>query len=368
MFGNESNYMSLEDYGWDKSWAEKFSVAGEKLDVPARVISEHRSRYRAHTGDVDISAKAAGRLYHAPFKQSELPAVGDWVIVGDADIPGSAIIKGVLPRKSKFSRKVAGKNTNEQVMATNVDTVWIVSTFGADLNPARFERYVSLVVESGAIPVIVLAKADLVDVTQPSIDSLKERIPDVAIYPVSAKNQTGLDQLKQYIQAGQTVALLGSSGVGKSTLINHFAGREILHTASVREKDGKGRHTTTHRELILLPTGGLLLDTPGMRELQLWGTDDNLDKSFADIDELAAGCRFSDCSHETEPGCAVIAAVESGALAAERINNYMKLKKELTYLERKTDVQAEQAERKKWKAISKEQRRIAQQHKGNKKR
>ncbi|MBC8376485.1 MAG: ribosome small subunit-dependent GTPase A [FCB group bacterium] len=360
--------MSLEDYGWDETWAEKLAQAEDNRGIPARVISAHRSEYKVHTGETDISAKAAGRLYHAPFRQTELPAVGDWVVVDDTDVSGKAIIRGVLPRKSTFSRKVAGKNSNEQVMATNLDTVWIVSTFGTDLNPARLERYVALVVESGARPVIILAKADLEELTEPIIESIQERIPNVPIYAVSAKAQTGLNNLSQYIAPGQTIALLGSSGVGKSTLINHFVGHELLHTAKVREKDGKGRHTTTHRELIFLPTGGLLLDTPGMRELQLWQQDDNLDKSFSDIDDIAVECRFSDCSHETEPGCAVIASVESGDLSEERFNNYRKLKKELTYLERKVDAGAERAEKERWRAVSKEQRRYSQEHKGKKQR
>lgn len=349
--------MSLEDYGWDESWAARFASLDLGAGVPARVISGHRDSYHVHTGEEDISVQAAGKLYHKPFTRSDLPAVGDWVIV-----EGSTI-KGVLPRKSTFSRKFSGKTSREQIMATNLDTVWVVSTFEADFNPARIERYVTLVLESGAAPVIVLAKSDLVEDTVTSIAILEERIPGVSVHAVSAKTKTGLNALKTYLLTGHTIALLGSSGVGKSTLINHFFGRDILHTALVREKDGKGRHTTTHRELILLPSGSLLLDTPGMRELQLWSDDDALEKGFSDIEEIAAQCRFSDCKHESEPGCAVIKAAENGALPQERFQNYKKLTSELSFLERKTDSRANLQEKKKWKGISKERRRLSQEHK-----
>lgn len=360
--------MKLEDFGWDGTWQQKFDDFPEQRGIPARVISQHRSSYRVHTGKAEIKAKAAGRLYHAPFKQTELPAVGDWVVVDDVNSESRATIRAVLPRNSTFSRKVAGKNSNEQVMATNLDTVWIVTTFGADLNPARLERYVALVVESGAQPVIILAKADLADLTEPAVFSLQDRIQNVPIHAVSTKAEIGLEALVKYISPGQTIALLGSSGVGKSTLINHFVGHDLLHTASVREKDGKGRHTTTHRELIILPSGGCLIDTPGMRELQLWQRDDNLEKSFADIDAFAVNCRFSDCSHESEPGCAVKEAVDRGDISEERMNNYLKLKMELTYLERKSDVGTERAEKERWHSVSKERRRYSHEHKGKKKR
>ena len=353
--------MSLEDYGWDATWAAHLAGLNIASGIPARVIAGHRSEYRVHTGETDISAKTAGKLHHASASRSQLPAVGDWVIIETTKSDGQATIRSVLPRKTTFSRKVAGKNNAEQIMATNVDTVWIVSTFGADFNPARLERYVTLVLETGAEPVIVLAKADLAEDTDTQLETAQLRLPDVPIHSVSAKAGMGLEALGAYLLPGHTIAVLGSSGVGKSTLINHYFGKELLFTASVREKDGKGRHTTTHRELILLPSGGLLLDTPGMRELQLWGADDTLEKSFSDIDAIALGCRFSDCTHESEPNCAVNAALESGDLSPERFSNYKKLKSELKFLVRKADVHADRLERVRSKKRTKEHRQIGQE-------
>lgn len=351
--------MSLEEYGWNESWEEKLNDLAPKRGIPGRVISEHRNEIGVHTDTGDISARTAGKLFHKSTRRTDRPAVGDWVIVDDVDTGGNTIIHHVLPRNSTFSRRASGKSEKEQIIAANLDTVWIVTTFDADLSPARLERYVTLVLENQAQPVIVIAKSDLIDDMEPIIETLRIRLPDVSIHGVSVVNASGLQELRPYLTHGQTIALLGSSGVGKSTLINHFAGREVLHTASVREKDGKGRHTTTHRELILLPDGGVLLDTPGMRELQLWGTDDTLDKSFADIEVFAAQCRFSDCSHESEPGCAVREAAINGELDENRLENFKKLRGELKYLERRTNVRADLLERERWKSRSKEQKRYS---------
>ena len=348
--------MSLAVYGWNKTWAERLAAVDCGSGVAARVLSEHRDVYRVHTGSKHLPARVSGRLRHDSSNAADLPAVGDWVVVEHSGEDSDALIQVVLPRMSTFSRQTAGKRTDEQIVAANVDTVWIVSAFDSDLNPARLERYVTLVWQSGASPAVVLAKADLSQAPESVVASLTARMVGVPVHAVSVLDGAGLEALGDYLTPGSTIALLGSSGVGKSTLINRLAGSEVMRTASVRESDGKGRHTTTHRQLVLLPSGALLLDTPGMRELQLWSADEALERSFEDIEALARACRFADCEHESEPGCAVHAAVQSGELASGRLENFRKLKRELAHSERKQDARTGLNEKKRWKERTKEYR------------
>jgi ribosome biogenesis GTPase len=321
------------------------------------VIVEYREVYRIQTGTEELQARVAGRLRHAAESSADLPAVGDWVVIEHEGPYSEAVIHAVLPRASYFSRKVAGKRTEEQVVAANVDTIWIVSSFGRDMNPARFDRYATLIWQGGATPVIILTKVDLAEDPEPVVSELRSRVIGVPIHSVSCVTGAGLEPLSAYLSPGQTIALLGSSGVGKSTLLNRLAGREVMATSEVRAGLGKGKHKTTHRQLVLLPSGALLLDTPGMRELQLWDAEDGIEQSFEDIESLAANCRFADCRHETEPGCAVHAAVESGSLPPERLASYRKLKKEAAYFDRKLDARTSFNAKRRWKSITKEYRR-----------
>lgn len=345
--------LQLSELGWDEAFAAAFEPYEIQGLVPARVAVRHHGPYVLLTEQGEIGGLPAGRL-----REDELPAVGDWIAARPVPGEPKAVIEAVLPRRTAFTRKEAWRRSVEQVVAANVDTVFITTSFGHDLNARRLERYLTMAWESGAQPVIVLTKADL------AADPVEEALPveaiafGVPVHAVSSVTGTGLGALERYLGPGRTVALLGSSGVGKSTLVNRLCGREVLVTRELRA-DGRGRHTTTHRELVLLPGGALLLDTPGMRELQLWEAPEGLAATFSDVEEAASGCRFSDCAHDREPGCAIRAALADGTLDEERWASYRKLERELRALAVRQDARLSAEERKKRRRFARSQRNIA---------
>lgn len=314
----------LPRLGWDDGWAAAFHEHAFAPSIPARVAAQHRGAYDLLCESGELRAAAAARL----ARDDRLPAVGDWVGVD----PDTALVQAVLPRRSAVSRKEAWHAAREQVLAANVDVAFLVQALPHDFNPRRLERYLAMAWESGAQPVVLLTKSDLVDGAEAWIAEAEAvtlgACPVVALSTVTGEN---LDAPGTFLGGNRTAVLLGSSGVGKSTLVNALVGREALATREVRAEDGRGRHTTTHRQLLVLPQGGVILDTPGMRELQLWDAD--LGPAFADIEEAARRCRFADCGHEREPGCAVRAALADGSLSAERWQSYVKLQREQAALE-----------------------------------
>ncbi|HIK39721.1 ribosome small subunit-dependent GTPase A [Thermoleptolyngbya sp. M55_K2018_002] len=341
--------------GWSDRLAPHFSPYRAVGYVPARVAQEHRGRYQVYCETGEYSAEVSGKFRHLATSPRSFPAVGDWVSIAPSpDSP--ATIHAVLPRQSEFVRKAAGSKTEEQVIAANVDTVFLMTGLDHDFNLRRVERYLMLTWDSGAWPVIVLNKADLCPDLGDRLAELEEVAFGVPIVTISALHGEGINALSPYLQSGQTVALLGSSGVGKSTLTNGLLTQAAQVTQAVRAADSRGRHTTTGRSLWLLPSGALLLDTPGMRELQPWATEDSLSQTFEDVEALATQCRFRNCRHEQEPGCAVQGAIASGTLAPKRLASYQKLQGELAYLERRQDQQAQLAEKQRWKQIHKQLR------------
>ena len=345
----------LEALGWDDRLSEQFHQYSADGLVAGRVAVQHRGAYDVLTADGDLRCDVTGRLVHEAASPAELPVVGDWVAIATRPGEGAGTIQAVLPRRTKFSRKTAWQAAEEQVLAANVDVVFLVTSLNEDLNLRRLERYLTLGWESGAQPVIVLTKADLHPAPAAAIAEVGVIAYGVPVHAVSNRTGEGLDSIRSHLGPGVTAALLGSSGVGKSTLVNTLAGTELLATQEIRE-DGRGRHTTTRRDLVQLPDGSLVIDTPGMRELQLWAADDGLEEAYEDVTELFAECRFADCAHETEPGCAVQAALANGGLAPERWESYVKLQGELEHLDRKLDKRAASEARKRWKALGAEAR------------
>jgi ribosome biogenesis GTPase / thiamine phosphate phosphatase len=316
---------TLDALGWDDRFEQAFAQHRARGLRPGRVTAEHRGGYVVRGAGGDEPAVARGRLRDCALLSGGLPAVGDWVAL----LPyagGRAVIEAVLERRTSLTRKTSWREADEQVLVANVDTLFLVSDLDRDLNRRRLERYLAVAYESGTMPVIVLTKLDLCPDAAERVLEAEAVAFGVPVLPISNVTGEGVEQVEAFLEPARTLALIGSSGVGKSTLINRLAGSELFTTAEVR-RDGRGRHTTRHRELVALPGGALLVDTPGLRELQLW--DGDLDEAFSDLTALAADCRFADCAHDSEPGCAVQAAIESGELDQARLESYRKLEREL---------------------------------------
>jgi ribosome biogenesis GTPase / thiamine phosphate phosphatase len=341
----------LRSLGFSSYFEKQFSKLQDATLTPARIAIEHKDRYIIYSEHGELTAELAGKLRHEALI---LPAVGDWVAVrSHGDL---AVIHHVLERRTKFSRIAPGTASYEQIVAANIDTVFIVVGLDQNFNLRRTERFLVVAQESGADAVIVLNKSDLAEDLDYALQQIAQIAGNAPVIAVSATTGENIERLRAYTSAEQTVALLGSSGVGKSSLINAIIGEEKQAVSQISESNAKGRHTTTHRELIELPSGGLIIDTPGMRELQVVSSEESLAESFGDIDGLAKECHFSDCSHATEPGCAIQVALAGGALDQLRWRSFQKLQREIRRVEIRNDVHAMLAEKAKWKKIHRDMR------------
>lgn len=358
MTKDDRNPQLLKELGFDRFFEEHFAACAVPGSVPARVSSESKDSYLVITQHGEVDARAAGKLRYQGGAGGQ-PAVGDWVAL-TLDVGEIGIIRAILPRKSRFSRNAAGRRTEEQILAANVDSVFIVSGLdgGRNFNLRRIERYLTLAWGSGAVPVIVLNKADLCSDIGPVLREVEAIAVGVPVHAVSAKVRMGLEALRGYLGWGRTAAFLGSSGVGKSALINALLGEEVQETGELME-DLRGRHTTSRRDLFLLPGGGCLIDTPGMREIQMWAGEEDLEDTFTDIAGLATGCRFRDCRHGGEPGCAVREAIHRGELDSARWESYEKLRSELEFLAARDDQGLKAQEKARWKKVSKWSKEIS---------
>jgi ribosome biogenesis GTPase len=344
---------TLRELGFDGALAEAFAPFAERGLVPARVVGGHARLLLVSGGEGETFATVAGSLRHQARGPEDLPTVGDWVALRPREEGHRAVVEAVVPRRTAFVRGAAGDRSVAQVLAANVDTVFLVMGLDGDYNPRRLERALVLAWESGAAPVVLLNKTDVCADLPARVAEIEAVAGGVPVLAIAAKPGEGLEALSPWLGPGRTVALLGSSGVGKSTIVNRLLGRERQRTREVSADRDRGRHTTTHRELVALPGGALLLDTPGLREIQLWSDGTGFETAFGDVQGLAASCRFTDCTHGTEPGCAVRAAVEEGRLDPARLGSFHKLQAELRALEAREDPFKRREERSRWKAIHK---------------
>jgi ribosome biogenesis GTPase len=355
--------MELTEYGWDAGWVRAFAPYAGDGYVPGRILAEHKERYMLGTAAGEMPAQVTGKYLYEANEGEDFPAVGDWVAARVYDGPEpQATLHALVPRRSAFRRNEASRRTQAQVVAANIDTALIVMGLDGNFNPRRAERYVALTWESGAAPAIVLTKADLCDDVAARSREIMACLPEVPVYAVSVPTGQGLKALAPCLVPGRTLVLLGSSGAGKSTLLNALLGEAVQRVQAVREADSRGRHTTTHRELFRLPGGALIIDTPGMRELQLWDADAGIAEAFRDIEGLATTCRYTDCTHTQEPGCAVQAALAAGTLDAGHYANYAKMRRELDYLAMRQDERGAQAQQRRLKQISKWVKDYQQHH------
>jgi ribosome biogenesis GTPase len=345
--------VELIDLGWDAAWQAAFEPHARAGCRPARVITEHRGELELAAAAGPVRAGVAGRLRHAAADARDLPAVGDWVAFTGA--PGTATVRALLPRRSAFVRRAAGLETLPQVLAANIDLVLVAMALDADYSLERLQRYLTLAWESGAQPHVVLTKADLRADPDAVADEVAGEVFGVPVTVTEARRAETFRPVAAAFAGARTGVVLGSSGVGKSTMINHLLGEARQAVAGIAA-DGTGRHTTTARHLLTLPGGGCVIDTPGLREVQLWGTADAVEAAFEDVEQLAGECRFRDCAHESEPGCAVKAAIADGRLDGGRLTSYRKLQRELRHLELKNDARGRALERKRWAQINRETR------------
>lgn len=345
--------IDLKNYGFSPYFEEGFErYKGYNIEL-ARISVEYKQAYKLITRHGELNAEVSGKFRFNAVGTGDFPAVGDWVVAELRPEEGNATIHAVLPRKSKFSRKAAGTRTDEQIVAANFDYVFIMASLNYDLNLRRLERYLTAAWESGGSPVIVLTKADLNNEKYDIKRRVEEIAPGVPVHAISTVTGEGLDEISVYDVSGKTIVFMGSSGVGKSTLLNRLAGGDIMYVNDIREDDSKGRHTTTHRQLILLPSGCMIIDTPGMRELMVWDGDEGVGTTFHDIDELARFCKFNDCNHGNEPGCAVRKAIAEGKISISRLESYRKLQREIRFIEGKKDKKTALVQKERAKSISK---------------
>jgi len=343
--------LNLEQYGWNSEWQEKFSSIQQPGWIPGRILSQSVDLYQLITEQGEMNGKISGKKRYESLSAVDFPVTGDWVAL-QPSAGSNAVIQCICQRTNSLMRKQNIKQ-DAQLLGANIDFAFIMTSLDHDFNPRRLERYLVIAWENNIQPIILLNKADICEQTEERLHEAETVAVGTPIHVISARQKTGLESVQSYCQTGKTIILIGSSGVGKSTLTNALLGNTIQTTQAIREDDSHGRHTTTRKSLFLLPGGGLLLDTPGLREIQLWGDISGLSSTFQDIEDLAEECRFQNCRHESEPGCAVKDAIEKGKLPQERLDSYHKLQKELQYQSSRENYWELEARRKKWKTISK---------------